>query len=507
MFTVFANLRIQSPDRLERLEACLSHLRRAAAQAWVFNIRGAFKEEAARIVRELAPCEVRVSHMESESGWFHDTLTLLEQVRSEFVVFAIEDHFLVANPLTLERTVQEMHELQIDHLEYSWFPRVQPRILLQGMSLFEGEFTVGADLDLQNNAQRHRNYEIHLGYRGSVYLVSLCSIMRTTLLRSVCQSHHPDRRRFNHMAPFDTERSGCDVDLLPIRIAHPKTELFAALDDDNIHPGSSLHQRGLYRTLAAREQVQRSEGDHDWHYRDQHFAVAPPLTRLQRCELHMRIYRQDPRLVEFEADFRQIAPAQLGAMGQAFAQVPLLAHLVDYGSLGGLASLYFLQAFRGASAHYRCTDDLEAVKAHENLFSNRIRAGFRVEYLEQRVSIGNPLPDARGLRCFADYLPFGLHAPAGSGPAHALLYADMTRLPAASLLDQLLSDLDDPAVKAVLSDSVVPPDHPWSREGAMLNQWLTERGFELTVANDYAVSAGTAAGGLQRRCALYRRAA
>jgi hypothetical protein len=507
MFTVFANIRIQSRDRLERLATCLAHLQRASAEAWVFNIRGACKEDAARVVRELAPCEARVSHLESEAGWFHDTLELLEQVRSEFIVFAIEDHFLVANPLTLERTVQEMHDLGIDHLEYSWFPRVHPRQLLQGMPAFEGEFTVGADLDVGANAQRHRNYASQFGYEGSVYLVSLCSVVRTAFFRHVCRTYHPDRRRFDHMAPFDAERSGCDVDLLPIRIAHPKIELFAALDDDNIHPGSSLHQRGLYHSLSPRAQLQRTESGHDWHYRDLHFAVSPPLTRLQRCEMKLRIYRQDPRLVEFESGFSQIAPAQLGAMAQAFDQAPHLAHLVDYGSLGGSVSLYFLKAFHGATARYRCTDDLDAVKAHENLFSNRIHAGFRVEYLEQRVSAGDPAQDSRGFRCHSDYLPFGTHGAVPSGPAHTLLYADMTRLPGTPLLAQLLADLDDPAVHAVLSDSVVPPDQPWSTEGVMLNHWLTERGFELTVANDYSVSPGTAASGTQRRCVVYRRRA
>jgi hypothetical protein len=507
LFTVFANFRIQSPDRLERLATCLAHLARARAQAWVFNIRGEMRNEAAALIRQMAPGPVHLSHLESEAGWFRDTLQVLEQVRSEFVVFVVEDHFLVANPLTLECTVQEMHDLRIDHLEYSWFPRVSPRALLQGMPAFEGAFTVGADLDLGANAQRHRNYESQLGYSGSVYIVSLCSIARTDFFRKVCRAHHADRRRFDVRAPFDAERSGCDVDLLPIRIAHPKIELFAALDDENIHPGSSLHQRGLYRDLSRRAQIQQNEGDHNWQYRDLHFSLTPPLTRLERCQLHVRIYRYVERLMAFQAHYQTIAATQLGVMAEAFKQVEGLESLIDYESLGGSVSLFFLKAFGGSWAQFRAKDDCEAVRAHENLFGNRLHAGYRAEFLTQRVRTGQAA-QVEGFWIHADYTPFGPHcAPTAVDPA-TLVYVDMTALPAEALLLRLREDLDRPEVRAVMSDSVVPPDAPWSMPGAVLNHMLTERGFELLLANEYQVppADGVADAGPHRRCTLYCRA-
>jgi len=502
MFTVFANLRIQSADRLQRLGTCLEHLARARSDAWVFNIRGEMKHEAAALIRAVAPGALHVSHLESEEGWFHDTLQVLQQVSSEFIVTAIEDHFLVANPLTLERTVQEMHDLRIDHLEYSWFPRVSPRALLEGTSFFEGAFTVGADLDLAGNIQRHRNYESQLGHSGSVYLVALCAIVRTELLRKVCRSHHPDRRRFDIRAPFDVERSGCDVDLLPIRIGHPKIELFAALDDDNIHPGSSLHQRGLYRNLSLRQQLQQGEADHNWQYKDLHFALAPPLARFDNCRLHLRIYRYVERLMEFQARYTQIVPAQLSVMAQAFERVPGLEALVDYESLSGSASLYFLQAFGGSFAQFRATDDCLAVRAHETLFANRIHAGFRVEYLEQRVCAGSH-PRQGGFAVYADYAAFGQHRPGTAAQPAWMVYADMTELPGEHLLRALRDDLDQPEVRAVMSDSIVPPDQPWSVPGVVLNQLATQRGFELAVVQDYQVGAEGSASA--RRCVLYVR--
>jgi hypothetical protein len=508
MFTVFANLRIQSSDRLERLATCLDHLQRAQAQAWVFNIRGACRAEAAQLVREKAPCEFRVSHLESEAGWFHDTSRLLEEVRSEFVVFAIEDHFLMANPLTLERTVREMHDLAIDHLEYSWHPRVHPSQLMQGMSPVEGEFTLSATLDVASNAQRHRNYLAHLGYGGSVYIISLCSIMRTELFRKVCRSQHPDRRRFNVMAPFDAERSGCDIDLLPIRIAHPKIELFAALDDDNIHPGSSLHQRGLYRNLSRREQIQHNEGDHNWQYRDLHFAVTPALTRLENCRMHLRIYRYVDRLMEFQEHYARIVSAQLSVMAEAFARVPGLQSLIDYESLSGSASLYFLQAFGGSWAQFRAAEDCQAVRAHETLFANQVHAGFRVEYLEQRVSVGEHRRDG-GFAVLADYTPFGPHRPAAAAAAQqaAMVYADMSEMPSEELLRRLRDDLELPQVRALMSDSIVPPGQPWSVPGVVLNELATQRGFELVAAQDYEVTSSPTEIGASsaRRCALYLR--
>lgn len=502
MFTVFANFRIQSADRLERLTQCLEHLARARSDAWVFNIRGEMKLQAAALIRELAPGPLHLSHLESEAGWFHDTLQVLEHVPSEFVVFAIEDHFLMANPLTLERTVQEMHELRIDHLEFSWFPRVPARVLMQDMPAYEGAFTVWADVDLAANVQRHRNYEAHLGHSGSVYLFALCAIVRTELFRKVCRSHHPDRRRFDIRAPFDAERSGCDVDLLPIRIAHPKVELFAALDDDNIHPGSSLHQRGLYRNLSLREQLQQGEADHNWQYKDLHFALAPPLARFDNCRLHLRIYRYVERLMEWQAHYARIVTAQVAVMAQAFETVPGLQALIDYESLSGSASLFFLQAFGGSVAQYRATDDCLAVRAHETLFGNRVHAGFRVEYLEQRVTCGTPVQQ-EGFAVYADYTPFGPHRPGVVAQPAVMLYADMTQLPGETLLRALRDDLNLPEVRAVMSDSIVPPDQPWSVPGMVLNQLATMRGFELAVVQDYQV--GGEGPDSARRCVLYLR--
>ena len=53
-------------------------------------------------------------------------------------------------------------------------------------------------------------------------------------------------RRYVKECPFDLEKSPIRTDVLPIRIALSKQELFACIDDDIDVPGYSLISRGAY---------------------------------------------------------------------------------------------------------------------------------------------------------------------------------------------------------------------------------------------------------------------
>jgi hypothetical protein len=518
MFSVFANIRIHTPERLARLQVCLTHLARVSAHRWVFNLRGDCKGQAAQMIHDMGLAPLYIAHLESEAGWSADTLELLREVSSEFIVSAVEDHILVANPLILEGMVTDMHALALDHMEYSWFSPKRAYDTVRGIPIVEGRFITGFELNQHTNVLRHQNFAQGLNYHGSVYGVSLVSIMRADLLRKICRSYQEERRRFDRHTPFDAERSGFDVDMFPIRTGQPKIELFAALDDDNIVPGSALQNRAIYRDLSSRAQVNQQEAGHNWLYRDLQFLVPHALTQRPDCTVTLRIYRYVPRLLELQDNLSCIARAYIAVLAEAFRLDPTTTTLVDYESESGCVSVFFLKVFGGRWCHYRSADDLPAVRAHENLFANRIFAGLKVEYLEQRVSIGEPTVH-EGLRAYADYLPFGpyghdtgpVHGPAPMAPnlpaaGGRLIYVDLTNFSHPALYARLRADLGSEDVRVVISEAVRADDEGWPEPATALNQWLAEHGFMLQIIHDFEVPATeSTATRLLRRCAVYLR--
>lgn len=513
MFSIFSNIRIHTPERLARLQICLTHLARVRAHNWVFNLRGDCKVEAAQMIRDMGLAPLHISHLEGEAGWFVDTLELLQEVSSEFIVSAIEDHFLVTNPLILEGVVADMHELAIDHMEYSWFSPKRAYETVRGIPMVEGRYITGFELNRNTNVLRHENFAHSLNYHGGVYCVSLASIMRTDLLRRICGSYQHDRRRFDRHTPFDAERSGVDVDMFPIRTGQPKIELFAALDDDNIVPGCALQNRMIYRDLPTRAQILKQESSHNWLFRDLQFEVPLALTRRPDCTVTLRIYRYVPRLLELQHNFSLIAGAHVMVLAEALRLDPAIGTLVDYESESGCVSVFFLKVFGGQWCHYRSADDLPAVRAHENIFGNRIYAGFKVEYLQQRVSIGEPAM-LDGFRAYADYQTLGPYrrdtAPALPAAGHRLVYVDLTNLSSSSLFARLLADLGRDDVRVVIAESERVADQGYSEVTAAFDQWLAKHGFAQQTTYDSEVPPAigeSAAPRLVRRCVIYLRCA
>lgn len=506
VFTFFANIRIQSLERLQRLQICIEHLQRVKAQAWVFNIRGELKHEAAQFLRASGIGPLHVNHLESDAGWSADTLNLLTHVRSEFVVFVVEDQFLMCNPLVLENTVAEMHQLKVDHLDYSWhWPRKAIDTVL-GIPHETGNYLTCFELNLKTNIQRHKNYAAALGYNGSTYGAAMISIMRTTLLEKICANYQFERRRFNRHTPFDVERSGCDIDMFPIRTGYAKTELFAALDDDNIVPGSALQHRGMFQHLSSREALKVQESDHTWLYRDLHFQVPSTLTQMPDTNVQLRVYKYASGHEELVKNLSSIAGVHIVAMAEALKLDPSIDTLVDYESLAGMVSLLFLKVFGKAWATYRSEDDPQAVRAHENIFSNRIYAGYTLAYLQQRVTVGVPAVE-NAFRIYADYGVFGPANASANGVGNRLAYVDLVQPRSDKLMSELEVDLQATNLRVlVVYSNVQDSREPGSNHQE--HQLISHGGFTLHASNDFALeqdASSTLAQATTRRCAIYRR--
>ena len=82
--------------------------------------------------------------------------------------------------------------------------------------------------------------------KEGVFIIAACSIFKNELFRRIVLADDPVQKRWPKETPFDFEKKPTDVHWRPLRVALPRQEIFASIDDDHVHPGSCLISRNLY---------------------------------------------------------------------------------------------------------------------------------------------------------------------------------------------------------------------------------------------------------------------
>ena len=110
-----------------------------------------------------------------------------------------------------------------------------------------------SDYGIQENNACQRAYMERFNHKR--FVISACAIFSINLFRKVLFTRHPILRKWPKKLPFDFEKNWDATFVLPYRLAFPRFEIFAAIDDDNIFPGTSLFSRGLYSVRVQREDM------------------------------------------------------------------------------------------------------------------------------------------------------------------------------------------------------------------------------------------------------------
>ena len=251
--TVFANFRIDTEERLQRMKDSFESFKDAEINQWVINARGHYKDDAIQYLKDRLGEKLISLYLESKEGWFSDSRKMINEIKSDYVFFWIEDHICMCGTQRFNVVVSEMKRLGVEYLGYSWF----------GMGLFLNQFrniggTEGNSLTLYNytkelNLLRQKNSLVEIGVKS--YFISACGIFRKDLFVKILVSNRPYLRRWPKQTPFDFEKRWDDIYILPVRYGVPKFEMFSAIDDDNVHPGSSLFARGLYPNRVSRSDM------------------------------------------------------------------------------------------------------------------------------------------------------------------------------------------------------------------------------------------------------------
>ena len=236
--TVFANFRINDAERFQRMKDSFNSFYKIDAE-WILNIRGKFATQAADYMRPVLGNKCQISHHESKAGWKNDSLLLASKIKSEYVFLWVEDHVSLVEFSVINELVREMKSENVDYLNYTWyFPELYKKCycVIEKSSSKNIEYFTLTKQEQKRISQTER----------PAYIISLPSIFSFSLFIKLLSDNRPYFLRWPKETPFDFEKKSTDFYILPIKMAIPKIELFACIDDDNGVQGYSLHSRGQY---------------------------------------------------------------------------------------------------------------------------------------------------------------------------------------------------------------------------------------------------------------------
>lgn len=239
ILNIFANFFIDTNERFLRMQDSFHSFKDIDAEKWIINARGRFADDTMTFLRENLGQKLIAHKRHSSEGWFHDTREMLSDIDGDYVFFWLEDHINLAEIDLLDNIVSEMKEHDLDYMIHTWWQNGRLRKRYSGVTLTPGRYVDYLEHTIANNPV------IQSG-GGGIYLISAASISKRSLFNRIILADDPIPRRWPKETPFDFEKAPNDTHWLPIKVALPRQELFAAIDDDHGCEGYCLQSRGLY---------------------------------------------------------------------------------------------------------------------------------------------------------------------------------------------------------------------------------------------------------------------
>lgn len=254
---VFANFRIDSMERLQRMKDSFQSFHHATIDQWVVNIRGEYQDSALYYLNEKLGSKLNSSKLESKQGWFFDSQILFKKIQTDYIFAWVEDHICMCGHVNFNKIVNNMSAHGVEYLGYSWFGGGLSIDEFKDIKKNEIDNLYCLTYDKFANRKRQKNALKLINHKA--YIISLNGFFHKNLFSRILHSKRPYLRRWPKITPFDFEKSWNDTWILPIVIGVPKFEMFAPIDDDNQYPNSSLFSRGLYPIRISRDTLQKSE--------------------------------------------------------------------------------------------------------------------------------------------------------------------------------------------------------------------------------------------------------
>jgi hypothetical protein len=252
--SLFANFRIDTAERLQRMKDSLASMRGINFLNLVINIRGSLRQEARYFIEQCISERLIISTDEDPRGWMDQSLDLAEKLLADHIFIWVEDHIFTSTPELFSETVQEAFNSGADFL-YS--PFLTPAITSQYLNLeihedgfYSKMYSISKDSIAKNLSWTKRRL---------IYTSSLVTIVSKSRFTNRLSDFSGELLWWPHETPFNFERIWAFEKLKKVIVAIPKNELFVSIDDD-LDFNYSLISRGLYPNRVNREQLRIDEG-------------------------------------------------------------------------------------------------------------------------------------------------------------------------------------------------------------------------------------------------------
>lgn len=279
MLTIFGNLRINDSSKLRHMKDSFNSFSEISDD-WVINVRGKYREEAMRFLKKNLGYKLTLFNLEDDSrGWSKNALEMIKKVRNEHLLLWNEDHINLAPQKIYRDLLKELKKEKVDSMWYSWWLFGKSRKAYDSLRLKKLKHvdTVMLTCDRWKKINQP-GYPFYITSMMSIfskkffkrlldmdrkmfpfrYTQELFSFLMKLNGKGVTVLNKDDFptinkfffykfRKFPEVTPFNLEKEQYRTDILPIKIALPKRELFACIEDDLEEPGYSLISRGLYK--------------------------------------------------------------------------------------------------------------------------------------------------------------------------------------------------------------------------------------------------------------------
>jgi hypothetical protein len=252
--SLFANFRIDSVERLQRMKDSFSSMLDINFLNYVVNIRGALSHEARRFIEHSIPERLIISTEEDARGWMDQSLDLVEKLSADRIFIWVEDHIFVSSPKLFLETIEEAFYAGADCLYYSFLtPAITSQysnLEIYGDGLHSRMYTISQD-SIKKNLPWIKGQ--------SIYTSSMVTVVTKNRFIHRLSNFKGELLRWPHETPFNFEQIWAFERLNKVIIAIPKKELFVSIDDD-LDFNYSLISRGLYPNRINRDQLRIDEG-------------------------------------------------------------------------------------------------------------------------------------------------------------------------------------------------------------------------------------------------------
>lgn len=277
------NLKIDDTVKLRHLRDSARSFN-AVSDNWLVNIVGELRDEAMNVFREELGDRVKFFELSQKlDGWLSNAIEMLKFAKYDHILPWNEDHMNVAPQDIYEKILSEFKNSQADYMLTTWWLFGKDRAffdrLFQKLDIRRGEY-----IDIVQMTKKKWRALLESGY--PYFLMSLCGIYRRELFEKMLSSDKNKLplfftkmlfkamgflniigvrfntkkafdninsmffnklRKYPACTPFELEKPPTRADMLPLKMALSKQELFACIDDDLDTPGYSLISRGLYK--------------------------------------------------------------------------------------------------------------------------------------------------------------------------------------------------------------------------------------------------------------------